>query len=180
MYDPGSGRLTVCPESSAWATKARLEQTRLMAAADRAAVRTVVTSLRILSPGAAPIPGPTNAAPMDPAPAAPTGPPRTRETACEGYRRADAAHQEAAPPRRTDPGIPEAVKRQNAATRELSRRAFPDDTPTPIDPARAQRLRQAAVTEAAALRRARAERIDRQASTQTALPQQPAALHMTA
>ncbi|WP_413097133.1 hypothetical protein [Streptomyces nitrosporeus] len=44
---------------------------------------------------------------------------------------------------------------------ELSRRAFPeppmvpDDAPTPIDQARIQRRRQAAATEAAALRRAR-------------------------
>lgn len=49
--------------------------------------------------------------------------------------------------------------------RELSRTAFPeppdsvpDDAPTPIEQARAQRRRQAAATEAAALRRARAER----------------------
>ncbi len=48
--------------------------------------------------------------------------------------------------------------------RELSRRAFPefdvvsDDAPAPIGQARAQRCRQAAATEAAALRRARAER----------------------
>ncbi|MEV5568016.1 hypothetical protein AB0L54_34965, partial [Streptomyces sp. NPDC052196] len=50
------------------------------------------------------------------------------------------------------------------AMRELSRRAFPepdvasDDAPAPIDQARIQRRRQAAATEAAALRRARAER----------------------
>ncbi|MFI9585886.1 DciA family protein [Streptomyces sp. NPDC052236] len=31
-YDPGSGRLTVCPELTAWATKARLEQTRVIPA----------------------------------------------------------------------------------------------------------------------------------------------------
>ncbi|MCX4410256.1 DUF721 domain-containing protein [Streptomyces sp. NBC_01764] len=28
-YDADSGRLTVCPESAAWATKARLEQVRI-------------------------------------------------------------------------------------------------------------------------------------------------------
>ena len=86
-YDADSGRLTVCPESSAWATKARLEQTRVVAAANKAAGRTVVRALRILPPGAAPVPGPAAAVPADPAPAAPTGPVRTRETACEGYRR---------------------------------------------------------------------------------------------
>ncbi|MGW1106130.1 hypothetical protein [Streptomyces sp. NPDC002540] len=51
--------------------------------------------------------------------------------------------------------------------RELSRRAFPEppavpvDALAPIDQARVQRRRQAAVTEAAALRRARAEKAGR-------------------
>ncbi|MFF2927185.1 DUF721 domain-containing protein [Streptomyces celluloflavus] len=166
-YDPGSGRLTVCPESSAWATKARLEQSRVIAAANEAAGRTVVSSLRILPPGAAPVPGPADAVPVDPAPAAPTAPARTRETACEGYRRALAAHQEVAPPRRVDPAIAEAVERQTAAMRELSRRAFPetdvmvpDDAPAPIGQVRLQRRRQAAATGAAAGRRARVERAE--------------------
>jgi hypothetical protein len=75
-----------------------------------------------------------------------------------------AAHQEVAVPSRVDPAIAEAVERQNRAMRELSRRAFPeppavpDDAPAPIEQARVQRRRQAAVTEAAALRRARAEK----------------------
>ncbi|MFF3733377.1 hypothetical protein ACFYXM_24440 [Streptomyces sp. NPDC002476] len=65
--------------------------------------------------------------------------------------------------------IAEAVERQTAAMRELSRRAFrepdtiPDDTLAPIEQARAQRHRQAAATEAAALRRACAERAARTA-----------------
>ena len=89
---------------------------------------------------------------------------KTRELASEGYRQALAAHQEARPVSRVDPAIAEAVKRQNKAMRELSRRAFPDldvvpdDAPAAIDAARARRRRQAAATEAAALRRARAER----------------------
>ncbi|WP_308429092.1 DciA family protein [Streptomyces brasiliensis] len=41
-YDVGSGRLTVCPESAAWATKTRLEQACVIAAANRSAGRTVV------------------------------------------------------------------------------------------------------------------------------------------
>ncbi|MFJ6352014.1 DUF721 domain-containing protein [Streptomyces sp. NPDC092046] len=125
-YDPDSGWLTVCPASSAWAPQARLEQTRVITAANQAAGRTVVSSPRILPPGAAPVPGPVAAVPADPAPAAPTGPVRTRETACEGYRRALAAHQEVAPPRQVDPGIAETVERQTAAMRELSHRAFPE------------------------------------------------------
>ncbi|MGW6706863.1 DciA family protein [Streptomyces sp. NPDC054956] len=176
-YDPDSGRLTLCPESTAWATKARMEQTRVIAAANKAAGRTAVSALRILPPGAASTPDPASAAPVDPADGA-VGSVRTRETACEGYHRALAAHQEAAPPRRVDPGIAEAVERQSAVMRELSRRAFPepdvaaDDAPAPIDQARAQRRRQAAATEAAALRRARAERAGK--------PQSPRQLGQTA
>ncbi|MBK3603288.1 MULTISPECIES: DciA family protein [unclassified Streptomyces] len=182
-YDADSGQLTVCPESSAWATKVRLEQTRIIAAANESAGRTVVRALRILAPGTVAAPEPADVAP-EPA-AAPAGPPRTRETASDGYRRALAAHQEAAPPSRVDPHIAEAVERQTAAMRELSRRAFPepddvpDDAPAPIEQARAQRRRQAAATEAAALRRARAERAAREAGTAAAVPQ-PAALRTTA
>jgi predicted nucleic acid-binding Zn ribbon protein len=173
-YDADSGQLTVCPESSAWATKARLEQTRVIAAANKAAGRTVVRALRILAPGSLPAPGPAGVAPADPAPAAPTGPAKSRETACEGYRRALAAHQEVAAPRRVDPGTAEAVERQNRAMRELSRRAFPEtdvvaDAPAPIEQVRTQRRRQAAATEAAALRRARQERAAREAGTDIAL-----------
>lgn len=172
-YDPDSGRLTVCPESSAWATKTRLEQTRVIAAATEAAGRTVVRALRILPPGAAPVPGPADAIPADPAPAAPTGPVRTRETACEGYRRALAAHQTVVPPSRVDPSIAEAVERQTAAMRALSLQAFPepeqvsDGQPVPIGQARTERRRQADVSHAAALRRARAER----AAPAAAVPQ---------
>ena len=142
-YDVDSGRLTVCPESTAWATQARLEQTRVIAAANTAAGRTVVRALRILQPGAVPAPEPADTAPVTPA-AVTAGPARTRETASEGYRRALAAHQEVAPPRRVDPGIAEAVERQNQAMLELSRRAFPepdvvpDDAPAPIEAARDQ------------------------------------------
>ncbi|WP_236573195.1 DciA family protein [Streptomyces sp. GS7] len=87
-------RLNVRPKSSAWATKARLGQAHVMAAANASAVRRVVRVRRILPPGAVPVPERADA---DPAPAsAPLGPMRTRETASDGYRRAVAAHQEAA------------------------------------------------------------------------------------
>ncbi|MFF9569894.1 DciA family protein [Streptomyces sp. NPDC014685] len=160
-YDADTGRLTVCPESSAWATQTRLEQARVIEVANESAGRTVVRALKILAPGTAPMPEPADAGP-EPAPT-PAGPVRTRETASPGYRRALAAHQEAAPPRRADPAIADAVERQTAALRELSRRAFPDtdivpaDAPAPIEQALVQRRRQAAATEAAALGRARAE-----------------------
>lgn len=182
-YDAGSGQLTVCPESSAWATKTRLEQTRIVDAANKAAGRTVVRALRILAPGSVPASEPDDTAPSGPD--VPTGPAKTREAACEGYHRALAAHRKAAPPSRVDPGIAEAVERQTRAMRELSRRAFPDpetvpdDAPAPIEQARAQRRRQAAVTEAAALRRARQERAARASGTAAATPES-AALRTTA
>lgn len=186
-YDPDSGQLTVCPESSAWATKARLEQTRVVAAANKAAGRIVVRALRVLAPGAAPAPAPAPAvAPAESAPAAPTGEAKTRDTACEGYRRALAAHQEAAVPFRVDPGIAEALERQNRAMRELSRKAFPetgvvpDDAPAPIEQARTQRRREADVSHAAALRRARAERAAREAGTVAAVTPQRAPLRTSA
>ncbi|MET8955507.1 DciA family protein [Streptomyces sp. NPDC004533] len=66
-FDPDSGRLTLRPESSAWATKTRLEQARLIAAAKESAGRTVVRALQILAPGTVPVREPADA---DPAPAA--------------------------------------------------------------------------------------------------------------
>ncbi|MFF3699094.1 DciA family protein [Streptomyces sp. NPDC002221] len=183
-YAPDSGQLTVCPESSAWAAKARLEQTRVIPAANKAAGRTLVRALRILSPAATPVPGPADVVAADPAPAVPTGPPRTWETACEGYRRALAAHQEVAPPRWVDPAVAAAVERQTAAMRELSRRAFPEtdiavpgDAPTPFGAARFDRRRQAEVFRAAALRRARQERAARGAAISAS---EPAGLRDTA
>ncbi|MFE4674169.1 DUF721 domain-containing protein [Streptomyces sp. NPDC056721] len=165
-YDADTGQLTVCPESSAWATKARLERVRVIAAANKSAGRTVVRALRILPPGTVAVPEPADADPQ--ASTAPAGPPRTRETATDGYRRTLAAHQEAAPPSRVDPAIAQAVERQNAAMREQSRRAFPepdsvlDDAPALIEETRAQRRREAAATHAQAMRRARAERAAQQ------------------
>ncbi|MFF2924175.1 DciA family protein [Streptomyces celluloflavus] len=60
-FAPDSGRLTVCSESSAWTTKARLEQTRGIEVANAAADRTIVRALRILPPGAVPTPAPVRA-----------------------------------------------------------------------------------------------------------------------
>ncbi|GAA1542373.1 hypothetical protein GCM10009730_59290 [Streptomyces albidochromogenes] len=82
----------------------------------------------------------------------------------EGYRLAVEAHRAAARPSRVDRGITQVVQRQTAAMRKLSRGAFPEpdvvpaDAPAPIEQARVQRRLQAAATEAAVLRRARAER----------------------
>lgn len=160
-YDPDSGRLTVCPESSAWATKARLEQARIIAAANASAGRRVVRGLRILAPGSVP---PALDDDVVQAPEVPKDPVKTRELASDGYHRALAAHRQAAPPRLADPAITEAVGRQTRAMRELSRRAFPephsvpDDAPASLAAARAQRRRDAEKSRIAALSRARKER----------------------
>ncbi|MFJ9590667.1 hypothetical protein [Streptomyces acidicola] len=88
----------MCPVSATWATKARLEQTRIIAAANASAGRTVVRGLRILAPGSVPAPAPDDNAPQ--APETPEGPVKTRELANDGYHRALAAHRQAAPPGR--------------------------------------------------------------------------------
>lgn len=55
-YDPDSGRLTVCPDSAAWATKANLEQVRVIAAANASAGRTAVHAV-LRPPSRRPAPG---------------------------------------------------------------------------------------------------------------------------
>ncbi|MEU4729615.1 DciA family protein [Streptomyces sp. NPDC023588] len=158
-FDPDSGRLTLCPESTAWATKTRLEQTRVIEAANMAAGRIVLRALRILQPGAVPAAEPADVVPVAPSRTT-MGPVKTRETASAGYRRALAAHQEAAPPRQVDPAIAEAVERQTKVMRQLGRRAFPepDVVPSPIEAARAERRRHIEAVQAAAVRRARADK----------------------
>ncbi|MET9760031.1 hypothetical protein ABZ016_13395 [Streptomyces sp. NPDC006372] len=142
-----------------------------------------VRTLHVLAP--APVKaGPATAADDPNAPTVPVAPVQ-RRTPPDGYRRAIEAHRQAVRPSRVNPAIAEAVERQTAAMRELSRRAFPepdvvpDDAPASIEVSRAQRRRQAAATEAAALRRARAERAAREAGTAVAVPQS-AALRTTA
>ncbi|MFD5779730.1 hypothetical protein [Streptomyces sp. NPDC126933] len=77
----------------------------------------------------------------------------TRVNACEGYRRALAAHAAAAPVRSADPGIAEAVERQTRVLRALSRHAFPEPGTVPdVEPARSTRSVRSA---AARLRRPR-------------------------
>ncbi len=94
-YGADSGQFTVCPESTAWATKTRLERIRVIEAANTSAGRTVIRAIWILPPGTVPEP---ELADADPGPAAAScGPVRTRENAGDGYRRALAAHRAAAP-----------------------------------------------------------------------------------
>ncbi|MEU9748170.1 hypothetical protein [Streptomyces niveus] len=140
-----------------------IEATRLIASANERVRGANVRALHVLAPAsmkadsAVPVDDP---APQQAAPAVPV----ERRPPPDGYRRATEAHRQAAPPSRLDPGIGAAVERQTKAMRELSRRAFSvpdvvvDDVSAPIEQARVQRRRQAATTEAAALRRARQER----------------------
>lgn len=168
-FHPETGQLDLRPDSPAYATQLRLN-----------AVRTV----RVLPPGAAPVPRSASEAPAA-APDASQAPVKTREMGSTGFHQALAAHQAVVPPSRVDPSIAEAVERQTAAMRALSRRAFPepeaaaDDAPAPIEQARTGRRRQADASHAAAVRRARAERAAREAGTSAAVPQ-PTLLGRTA
>jgi hypothetical protein len=176
-FDADTGRLDVVPDAPVYGTKLRWSAPKLIAEANTTAPGANVRTLHVLPPAPGKAGPATAAADPDPQPTAPARPVRTRENASDGYRRALAAHRETAPPRWVDPVIAEAVERQTAAMRELSRRAFPEpetavtDAPTPIEAARAQCRRQATATEAAALRRARAEHAAREAGTATAVPQ---------
>lgn len=165
-----TGQLDLRPDSPAYATQLRLINSRIVAAANDAVGAQAVRTIRVLAAGAT-APAPRETAAASRTAAAPEAAVKTRQEASPGFHQVLAAHQAATPAQRLDPGITEAIERQTRALRELSRRAFPDrepdpdDAPAPIDAARIQRRRQAAVTEAAALRRARAERAARQAGT---------------
>ncbi|MFE4861505.1 hypothetical protein [Streptomyces sp. NPDC056670] len=132
------------------------------------AQRTTRSAPRLSAPSAscpwAPAPPPRHPARRSPSQRRPR--PKRRSRPATWPRRASTARSpptRPSPPQRVDPCITEATERQNRAMRELSRRAFPesapapDDAPTPIEQTRAQRRRQAAATETAAVRRARAE-----------------------
>lgn len=171
-----SGQLDLRPDSPAYATHLRLLSARVIAAANEAAGAPVVRTVRVLAAGAtAPAHREVPAAPTPAAAAsaAPEVPVKSREEASPGYLQALAAHQAVTPVRRVDPGLEEAVERQTRAMRELSRRAFPEcntaagGAPALVDQIPVQRRRQAAATEAAALRRARQERAARAAGRET-------------
>ncbi|MEU9233555.1 DciA family protein [Streptomyces subrutilus] len=161
-YDAERGELTLRPDSPTWATKVRLETSRIITDANRSTCTDAVRTVRVLSPG--PLPVPSAAVEPDPVGTpVPQGPVRTRETAAAGYRRALEAHQQAHMRRQPDPDIAAAVERQNRVLREASRRAFPepeaadDDQSASTDAALVQRRRGAEAVRLRALRRARAE-----------------------
>jgi hypothetical protein len=156
-FHPEPGQLDLRPDSPAYATQLRLLNARIITAANDAAGTQAVRSIRVLAIGtvseARAVSAPSAATP-------PEAPVKTREMASPGFHQALAAHRSAAPAQRIDPGIAQALERQTQAMRELSRRAFPEseaapgDVLAPIEAVRLQRRRQAAATEAAALRRA--------------------------
>lgn len=155
----------VVPDAPAYGTKLRWSAPKLIAAVNKTVPDANVRTLHVLAPaikaGLA-----TAAADQDPEPTAPTGAVRTRQTASAGYHQALAAHQTSRPERHVDPAIAEAIEAETRALREISRRAFPD--PDPMVITRAKRLRDAKVTHAQALRRARAERAQRAETTSSA------------
>ncbi|WP_432095664.1 DciA family protein [Streptomyces sp. bgisy100] len=170
-FDADTGRLDVAPDAPAYGMQLRWNAPKLIAAANERVPGANVRAVQVLAPAPVKAGLATAAATPAPQPTMPTVPVE-RRTPPEGYRRAIEAHRQAARPPLADPAIAEAVERQTAAMRELSRRAFPepdvvaDDAPAPIEQARAQRRRQAAATEAAALRRAREEKAGRRTEPQ--------------
>ncbi|MGQ7754843.1 DUF721 domain-containing protein (plasmid) [Streptomyces sp. WC2508] len=174
-YDADTGRLDVVPDVPAAGTQLRWSAPKLVAAANERVPDANVRALNVLAP--APMKAGSTTPAADPAPQPTTPAPVERRTPPDGYRRAIEAHRQAAGPSRMDPAIAEAVERQTAAMRELSRRAFPepdvvvDDAPAPIEQVRLQRRRQAAATEAAALRRARDEKAGREVAVPRRLEQ---------
>ncbi|WP_328475676.1 DUF721 domain-containing protein [Streptomyces sp. NBC_00377] len=177
-YEADSGRLTVRPESSAWATKARLEQTRVIAG------RTVVRSLRILPPGTLPAPDPADVARLP----RPT-PPRARRRPGRRRPRATGAPSKRTARSRRRPGSIRGSRRLlsgrpgRCASCPAGRSPSPRPCPTLRRP-RSRRLVPSAVTRPTppTLRLcagARAERAAREAGTSAVLPQ-PAPLQESA
>ncbi|MGY3341063.1 putative nucleic acid-binding Zn ribbon protein [Streptomyces filamentosus] len=169
-YDPEAGRLDLRPDSPAYATQLRLLTARIIATANEHVGSSAVRALRVLPPGAVDTTPPPAAAdrPAFSAAAAPGGPVKTRETASPGYRRALKAHRAAAPKPLSETaaeGIPE---HQVSVVRERSLPDFPEpaeDEPVSTEEVELRRRHQAALTHAAALHRARADRAARQHPT---------------
>ncbi|MFR0367584.1 DUF721 domain-containing protein [Streptomyces sp. MCC20] len=163
-FDADTGRLDVAPEAPAYGTKLRWSTPKLIEAVNTTVPDANVRTLNVLTPTGKAGPA-TAAADPDPRPTEPAGPVHTRETASDGYHQALAAHQAARPDRHVDPAIAEAIESQTRALREQSRRAFPDPDPGSVEITQAKRRREAKVTHAQALRRARDERAQRAGTT---------------
>ncbi|MEU6594089.1 hypothetical protein ABZ923_33595 [Streptomyces sp. NPDC046881] len=139
-FDADTGRLGVAPTPPPTARKLRWSAPKLVAAANEKVRGTNVRTLHVLAPAFVKA-GPATAT-ADPAPLTVPAAPMQRRIPPDGYHRAIEAHRQAARPPRVDPAIAQAVERQTAAMRELSRRAFPepdvaaDDAPASIEATR--------------------------------------------
>jgi type IV secretory pathway VirB10-like protein len=162
-FDADTGRLDVVPDAPAVGSTLRWSAPKLIAAANQTVPEAHVRALHVLAP--APVKADPTTAACDPAPQPPRpAAPAERRTPPDGYRRAIEAHRQAARTSRVDPAVAEAVQRQTAAMRALSRRAFPEPEDSPgeapasaQDPHRPSR-QEAEASRRAALRRARSER----------------------
>ncbi|MGW3491325.1 DUF721 domain-containing protein [Streptomyces sp. NPDC001054] len=160
-YDAHTGCLTLSPRTPAWATETRLRQTQIIEAANASAGRTVVRAVRVLTPGTRPAPAPLNSEET----AAP-GHVRRRQDSSAGHRNKLGAHQQTVLAQPLDHDTQEAdrraAQRQAEAMKTLTHCPFPDEAPGPSMPATTNdRQVRAAAIEAAARRRARADRLAR-------------------
>ncbi|MFH9677771.1 hypothetical protein ACH4L5_36700 [Streptomyces sp. NPDC017405] len=131
VFDADTGRLDVAPDAPAYGTKLRWSAPKLVAAANEKVQGANVRTLNVLAPTPVKA-GPATAA-ADPTRPTVAAAPVQRRISPDGYRHAIEAHRQAARPSRIDPAIAEAVERQTAAMRELSRRAFPEPDVVPDD-----------------------------------------------
>ncbi|GAA0897907.1 MULTISPECIES: DciA family protein [Streptomyces violaceusniger group] len=158
-FHPETGQLDLRPASSAYATQLRLITARIVAAANESVGTEAVRTVRVLPPGAAPVPRTAPKAPAA-APDAPRAPVKTREMGSAGFHQALAAHQAVAPPSRVDPSIAAAIERQNASRGMREPEEDFGDGQAAIEELQAKAAREAAADSGRvrALRRARAER----------------------
>ncbi|MGX9923545.1 DciA family protein [Streptomyces sp. NPDC002248] len=167
-YDANTGRLTLSPRTPLWATETRLRQAQIIEAANASAGRTVVRTVRVLTPGTRPTPAPAASAGEGPTAPAPV---QARENASPGYHQARGAHQQAVPARPVDHNVLEADRRADehqasampAPSRRTDEALQPAARHEDVDAPR----RTGVEIEAAARRRARADRAARAAQPRT-------------
>ncbi|MFJ1803995.1 DUF721 domain-containing protein [Streptomyces sp. NPDC088180] len=146
-FDAETGRLDVVPDAPVVGTQLRWSAPKLVAAANERVPDANVRALHVLAP--VPLEAGPAVSVADPSLPAVLGVPVERRMPPDGYRRAIEAHRLAVRPSRVDPAIAQAVERQTAAVRELSRQAFPepdaatDEAQAPVEQVRLQRRRAA-------------------------------------
>jgi predicted nucleic acid-binding Zn ribbon protein len=169
-FDADSGQLTLRPESTAWATKARIEQARIIRDANKAAGKQAVRTIRVLAPGS--VPASATAADTAPVPArsAPEAPVRTRKMASAGYQRAREALQASKKAQVANPAIQAAVERQIREQAREPEEQFGDGEAARAElRAKAERAGSVDASRARALKRLADERAGRVDSTPRSL-----------